>query len=68
MRRETLAAVGLVFNLGVKELGHQLERFSGFRQLEVIPEGVRQSFEHDELRVVSGAQQGSMEDGGIAEQ
>ena len=39
----------LVSDFLVEELGHQFQRFSSLRQLEVIPEGMRQSLEHHQL-------------------
>jgi hypothetical protein len=40
----------------VKESGHQLVGFLGFGKRGIVPEGVRQRFEHDQLCVDSGAQ------------
>lgn len=58
----------LISELRLKEVGHEVEGFGGFGELEVVPEGVGQGFEDDELRVDVGAEQGAMEDGGVAEE
>lgn len=52
----------------VEELGHQLEGFARFGKLEVIPEGVGQGFVNHESRFIIGAQQGAMENRGVAQQ
>ena len=51
----------------VEEGGHELIGFQSFGECGVVPESVGQRFEHDELRVNSGAQIGAVEDGGPAE-
>src|SRR5579883_3224336 len=47
---------------------HQIQRFPGFRQLIVIPEGMGQCLKNDQLRSGPGAQKGAMQDGSPAEQ
>ena len=58
----------LLLYLLIEELRHQFQRFFCLRQLEVIPESVREGFEDDQLRVVSGLQQRAMKNCGAAEQ
>src|SRR5438270_5610099 len=58
----------LVSDCFIEELSHQLQRLSSFRKLEVIPEGMGKSLEHDQLGVISGAQHGTMQNRRIAEQ
>src|SRR6266481_4509417 len=58
----------LTAKLFVEEFGHHVEGFFCFRQLEVIPEGVRQGFENEELRVVACAEQSAMEHGRVAQE
>ena len=45
-----------------------MERFGGFGEFEVVPEGVGKSFEDDELGVDVGVKQSPMKERGIAEQ
>ena len=42
--------------LSLQKSRHQFQSFSGFGQLKMVPERMRQSFEDDELGVVSGTQ------------
>jgi hypothetical protein len=48
--------------LSVKEVCHNVQRFFRFRQLKVVPEGMRQGFEDDQLRIHSGLKQRAMKD------
>jgi hypothetical protein len=51
----------------IKELGHEVEGFRGFGKFEVIPVGVRESFEDDELGVNSSAKKSAVEESRVAE-
>ena len=62
------ASLVLVRQLLIEKLRHQFQTFLCLRQLEVIPERVRQGLEHNQLRIVPGAQQRAMEQRRIAEQ
>ena len=52
----------------VKEVCHDLQRLFGFRQLEVIPEGMRQRFKNHQLRIYIGSQKCQMKHGSIAQE
>jgi hypothetical protein len=56
-----VGSASLWSDVGQKEFGHEVEGFGGFGEFEVVPEGVGQSFEDDELRVNLGMQKGAME-------
>ncbi len=45
----------LVAEIFGEKIGHEVQGFGGFGELEVVPEGVGQGFEDDELGVVVGA-------------
>lgn len=52
----------------VEKLGHDSEGFRRLGKLEVIPEGVGEGLEDDETGVDAGAEEGAMEEGGVAEE
>lgn len=58
----------LVAELLVEELGHVGIGLFGFGEAYVIPEGVGEAFEDDELGVVAAAEKGPVEDGCTAEE
>src|SRR5947209_2564369 len=58
----------LLAHFFIQKSCHYRQSLCGFRQLKVIPECMGKSFEDDQLRVASCAQQGSVKDGGITEQ
>jgi hypothetical protein len=62
------SACELVADFFVEEIGHELQGLLGFGELEVIPEGVRQGFEDDELGTIPGAEKRAMEEGGVAKE
>ena len=68
LRRNFSAELFLPSNSLVEELCHQFQSFFGFGQLEVIPEGVRQGFENDEVGIDARLQQRAVERGCIAQQ
>ena len=53
----------LLSELLVKEPWHDIQRFLRFRQVIVVPERVRQRFEHDELRIHPGVQECPVKNG-----
>src|SRR3954469_20883159 len=53
--RAPVAPQSLFSNILVEEPRHDLQRLFGFRQLEVIPEGMRQRLENHQLCVDAGA-------------
>src|SRR5579859_6311556 len=58
----------LVADLIIEKLGHDSEGFRRFGELEVIPEGVRKGLENYQMGVDAGAEEGAMEEGGVAEE
>jgi hypothetical protein len=50
----------------VQKVGHQLVSLLGFGQGGIVPEGVRQRFENNQLGIDAGAQIRAVEDGGSA--
>lgn len=52
----------------IEEGGHVGVGFAGFRQADVVPEGVRQGLVDDEAGVHLVVQEGAVEDGGATEQ
>lgn len=50
-----------------EEISHEVEGLGGFGKLEVVPEGMGKSLEHDELGIDAGAEEGAMEKRGVAE-
>ena len=52
----------------VQKFRHQFQRFFGFWQLKVIPEGMGQRLEHDQVRIDASLQQRTMERTRIAQQ
>src|ERR1700685_2157732 len=55
-------------HMSVEEVGHDLKRFFSFGKWKVIPKSVGQSFEDYEPRIVSGSQESTLQNGGIAQQ
>lgn len=54
--------------MSAEEVGHVLVGFVGFGEADVVPEGVGEGFEDDEVGVDAVAEEGSVKDGGAAEQ
>jgi hypothetical protein len=54
--------------VGEEEVGHEVVGFDGFGEGGVIPEGVGEGVEDDEVRVHAGAEVGAVEVGGAAEE
>jgi len=52
----------------IKKRRHHIQRFSGLRQLKVIPKRVRQGLKHQKLRIYSGVQKSQMKHGSVTEQ
>jgi hypothetical protein len=55
------AGLSLASYFLVEEIGHELDGFFCLRQLEVIPEGVWERLEYNQLRVDTGAEQRAVE-------
>ena len=58
----------LIAEMLVQEIGHEVVGFLGFRQCGIIPEGVRQRFEDNQLRIDTGAEISAVQDSGPAQQ
>src|SRR5215469_7722625 len=58
----------LLLDFVLEKLRHPFKRYFGFRQLEVIPESMRQGFKDHQLRVAPGSKQGVVKDRRVAQQ